>query len=630
MSWIKNNEWLKPDTDHRIRWRELSRFVANYRPYRARLAAAGALAFLGSATAFLIPMIFRKVQTAIVARDVSLLLVALFGFLAISLLEIATTFGIRIVNSRVSSLLNRRLVLQYYSKILNLAVEEFIAFRRQSNIFQRLIDAMSITVQFTNILLRGGQLLIVILIMAAVIGTLSPVVLAVLALGSAVLFVHVAAQARRLGTLRQRALAVNYPLVGKMTEIIHGLFTIKALAASVQVTSDVKKLVDEKTEADYLELEGGVRSDQIAQALRTVTLVAAIGVSFTLMMSGRLALADVFSLFLLTQLLLQPVAEFALLYQLVSKLSVNVRKFYEVLDLRDEVEEARIALAARRNNGKALVLPPGLATGTARAAKSGGNGSHTPPELPEPADQPGHIVLRDLAFTYRDGKEVLSGVDLEIRPGEKISLIGRSGVGKTTLIRLLLGFLQPQRGTILVDGVDVTNLMDKNVYRRQFGVVSQQDFLFGTSLRENLTFGLDEEVADERIEEALRSVLLWDGIRDLGEGLETSYSEDLFSGGQQQRLFIARALLRRPKIVLLDEPTSALDFESEDHVMKAIDRLVGDHTTITIAHRLSTVRNADRVVVLHEGQVRAVGTHEELYESDDYYRDLCNYNSFVM
>ncbi|MEM6795340.1 MAG: ATP-binding cassette domain-containing protein, partial [Acidobacteriota bacterium] len=288
---------------------------------------------------------------------------------------------------------------------------------------------------------------------------------------------------------------------------------------------------------------------------------------------------------------------------------------------------------AAHANGSAHTNGTAHANGSARANGAAHANGHGPLDLGLSLDEAkarGHIVFENVGFTYRDGKKVLSNVNLDIKPGEHVSLIGRSGVGKTTLMRLLLGFLQPQEGRILVDGVEVTSLEDKNAYRRIFGVVSQQDFLFGTSIRENLAFGLEAGVEEERMIEALRMVDLWKDIESLPDSLDSSYSSDVFSGGQKQRFFIARALLRDPSIVLLDEPTSALDFESESQVMTALDRLVGRNTTITIAHRLSTVRNSDRVVVLHGGQVKATGTHDDLYQSDGYYRSLCDYNSFVV
>ncbi|MEM1183101.1 MAG: ATP-binding cassette domain-containing protein [Acidobacteriota bacterium] len=622
MSWTKNNDWLKVNDDPTIHWRDLRRFIAYYSEFKKILLLAALFTILSSAAAFYIPVVFRRVQEAMVAGNVNLLIWALGGFLVISLAEVAAGFGVRIINSRVATRLNENLVLRYYRKILNLSIEDFIAFKRRSNLFQRIIDAMQITNDFTNILISGGQKAISVVVIGVVIYLISPTILAVLAVGAVALFIHALYQARRLALLRTRSLGVNYPLIGKMTEVLGGLFTIKALAASVAVTSDVRGLVERKAGADYSEQVAEVQSAQIGNVLRLFALTTSLGVGCALTLTGELMLAEVFAVYLLANLFMMPVAELATYYQLLSRLSVNVGKYFEVIDLPDEAQAVRLAVASRSRQAELLALPAPPAVKASKELELGLS--------PQEAKARGHIVFENINFSYRDGKRVLSDVNLTIKPGEHISLIGRSGVGKTTLMRLLLGFLQPQQGKIMVDGVEVTSLEDKNAYRRSFGVVSQQDFLFGTSIRENLAFGLDDTVDESRMMEALRLVNLRDDVEALSEGLDAKYSEDLFSGGQKQRFFIARALLRDPSIVLLDEPTSALDFESEEKVMDALDRLVGRNTTITIAHRLSTVRNADRVIVLHDGRIQATGTHDELYESDGYYRSLCNYNSFVV
>jgi ABC-type multidrug transport system fused ATPase/permease subunit len=269
-------------------------------------------------------------------------------------------------------------------------------------------------------------------------------------------------------------------------------------------------------------------------------------------------------------------------------------------------------------------LPPGGRLEVLEA----GVAAHAPPAALGVAR--GQIVFDDVWFTYRGGSPVLTGVDLEVRAGERISLIGRSGAGKTTLLRLLLSFVQPQRGRIYLDGQDLAALPDRTAHRRQFGVVTQQDVLFNVTLRENLTFGLTRAAADPQLEQALQATNLWEEVSRLPEGLSTLYRPDMFSVGQKQRLFIARALLRDPSIVLLDEPTSALDFQNEGLVLRAIEELMAGKTTMTVTHRLSTLRAADRVVVLEAGMISAAGSHECLYETNRYYRDLCEYNSFVV
>lgn len=672
MSWVKNNDWLKTDVQRTVSWGSLRRFAANYAPFRAHLAGAALLALLGSGTAFLIPPLFQFVQRALVERDARLVAWAVGGYLAILLAEAAVGFSIRILRTRVATRLNEGLLLQYYGKMLNLSAEEFIAFRQRSNLFQRVIDATSVTPQFTDVLIRGAQSVIVLVVVAFVIAGLSPAVLAVALIGAAALFGVVLSQGRTLQAMRQRLLAVNYPLVGKMLEVIEGLFTIKALSASVRVTSDVRALVGKKADAEMGEALAEARSGALSQGVRALTVAATIGTSFALMMRGEITVAEVFALYVLTGTLLGPVSELAGFYQGLATISVNVDNYYEVLDLEDEERQALAFAAARRAeraaalasaesveatksvaavNSAAPVLvgagsgvdggrvgggsrvshltspihllsdPAELVAPVRLHVESNGNGKHAPR---------GHVEFRDVEFAYRGGPPVITGLNLEIMPGEKVSLIGKSGVGKTTLIRLLIGFLLPQKGTISVDGEDVASLADKNAFRKQFGVVSQRDFFFGTSLRENLCFGLDELRSDDEIADALDRVGLWDAVKRLPNGLATTFSEDLFSGGQKQRFYIARALLRQPAIVVLDEPTSALDFESEALVMKALDELAGGRTTITIAHRLSTVQGADRVIVIDDGRVKAAGPHRELYDADAYYRALCDYNSFIV
>lgn len=635
MNWIRNNEWLKPVDDHQVRWGQLRRFAANYRSFRTPLLAAAFLALLGSATAFAIPVVFFRLQQALTWRQFGLLTLALAVYLGILLFEIATTYGIRVIRSHISTRLNRELVLQYYGKILNLEIEEFIAFRQRTNLFQRVIDAMAITPQFTDFLVHGGRSAIVLVVVGAAIALLSPQVLAVLVVGSALLFTYMVIRSRELRELRQRTIALNYPLVGKMIEVINGLFTIKTLSASVRVTSDVSELVSGRTAADYDEQKVEAGALQFATAIRQVVLLFAIAEAIVLLVTDRLLFSEVLSLYILAGLFLQPVSDLAVMYQSLSRLSVNVQAFYEVLDLRDETAAVPASFPSSGRVVRVAVAEPQRAAAAVGAAGGNGRGAGFVPAPAAPAlnddgTPSGHIVFSDLEFAYRDGSPVLSDVDLEIQAGERVSLIGRSGVGKTTLLRLLLGLLHPQRGRILVDGVDVATWTDRNAYRRQFGVVSQHDVLFGVSIRENLTFGLHEQVPDERMEEALRMVDLWSDVERLPEGLGARYSADMFSGGQKQRFFIARALLRQPSIVLLDEPTSALDFENEGKVIQAVDRLVGGKTTITIAHRLSTVHSSDRVVVMDRGGIRGSGTHEELYRDNDYYRALCDYNSFVV
>ena len=203
-------------------------------------------------------------------------------------------------------------------------------------------------------------------------------------------------------------------------------------------------------------------------------------------------------------------------------------------------------------------------------------------------------------------------VSLEIRPGETVAFVGSSGSGKSTLLNLVLGFVRPTAGTILLDGADMQDL-DLRTVRRFVSVVPQESVLFEGSIRDNIAYGLPE-LGDEAIHEALRDANALDVVASQPHGWDTVVGERgaRLSGGQRQRLAIARALVRNPRILLLDEATSALDPESEQLVKEALSRLMRGRTTLVVAHRLSTIRSADRIVVLEGGRIVEVGAHDEL------------------
>ncbi len=225
----------------------------------------------------------------------------------------------------------------------------------------------------------------------------------------------------------------------------------------------------------------------------------------------------------------------------------------------------------------------------------------------------GEIVFENVSFSYPRGREVaLKEISLQIKPGETIAFVGESGAGKSTLVNLAIGFRQPTAGKVLLDGHDLREL-DLRTYRRQIGVVPQTTLLFNGTLRENVTYGL-EKVSEDALWKVLADANLAEFVRSLPKGLDTPLGESgaQLSGGQRQRLAIARALVRNPRLVILDEATSALDTESERLVQEALVRLTQGRTTLIVAHRFSTIRHAQRIVVLQRGRIVEHGTHAEL------------------
>lgn len=225
----------------------------------------------------------------------------------------------------------------------------------------------------------------------------------------------------------------------------------------------------------------------------------------------------------------------------------------------------------------------------------------------------GRIELRGVTVRYPDGgRPALDGLDLDIEAGTTVALVGPSGSGKSTLMNTVLGLIRPASGAVLLDGADMEAL-DMRSVRRHVSVVPQDSVLFEGSIRDNITYGLGP-IDDERVGRALRDANALDFVESLPDGWNTVVGERgaRLSGGQRQRLSIARALIRDPRILFLDEATSALDSESERHIQGALETLMRGRTTLVVAHRLSTIRSADVIVVLEDGRIAEQGTHDEL------------------
>ncbi|KAM4054689.1 ABC transporter [Hirsutella rhossiliensis] len=245
----------------------------------------------------------------------------------------------------------------------------------------------------------------------------------------------------------------------------------------------------------------------------------------------------------------------------------------------------------------------------------------------------GHVEFRDVHFRYptRPEQPVLRGLNLSVRPGQYVALVGASGCGKSTTIALLERFYDPLAGGVFIDGKEISSL-NINDYRSHIALVSQEPTLYQGSIRENILLGsADEHVSDEAIEFACREANIYDFILSLPEGFNTMVGSKgaLLSGGQKQRIAIARALIRDPKILLLDEATSALDSESEHVVQVALDKAAKGRTTIAVAHRLSTIQKADVIYVFDQGRIVEAGTHSELMKRNGRYAELVNLQSLA-
>jgi ATP-binding cassette, subfamily B, multidrug efflux pump len=247
---------------------------------------------------------------------------------------------------------------------------------------------------------------------------------------------------------------------------------------------------------------------------------------------------------------------------------------------------------------------------------------HDKPDAVELKNSEGHVEFRDVSFGY-DGKNmVLKNINLDVKPGMNVAILGATGSGKSSIINLIPRFYDVNRGVILIDGIDVRNYKIKSV-REQVGIVRQDPFIFSTTFKENIAYGVENATMEE-IELAAKEAKIHDYIVSLPRGYDEEIGERgvTVSGGQKQRIAIARALLKNPKILILDDSTSSVDTQTEHDIQQALDELLTNRTTFIITQRLSSVKKADYIVVLDDGEIAEEGTHDDLMIRDGIYRRL--------
>ena len=384
---------------------------------------------------------------------------------------------------------------------------------------------------------------------------------------------------------RERRLVERWSSIyGRFNEVLAGMMTVKGFGME---DAEMRRFLDGVREGNAMTLRG-VRSDGRNGAFRTLAAtsarVAALAVGGYLAFEGQIGLGTLVAFLGYIGGLFGPVQGLTNTYQTFRRATVSLESIYGILDAEDTVGDV--------------------------------------PDAANVSPLRGEVQFKQVGFAYHAGTPVLRGIDLTVRPGETVALVGPSGSGKTTLVTLLQRLHPVTSGSILIDGIDVRAMTQRSL-RSQVGVVFQDPHLFNDTVRANIAYGRPDATA-EQIEAVARAAQAHDFIMALPDGYDTIVRErgSRLSGGQRQRIAIARALLKDSPILILDEATSALDGESEHLMQLALRRLLRGRTALVIAHRLSTVREADRIVVIDGGVITETGTHEELCGRGEYYASM--------
>ncbi|NBC16588.1 MAG: ATP-binding cassette domain-containing protein [Bacteroidetes bacterium] len=576
---------VKPRRSPATLWKALRRILALARPYRARLGLALVLTALSSLVWLAVPLGLRELLDAVFQQGDRVMLNRLaLGLLILFLLQTALSFGggylLSWTGERVVADLRQRL----YEHLHALSLR-FFAEQRTGDLTSRLTNDVSsvrtaVTSSLVELLTQTLTLAGSVVLMVVLNWRLSLLIFVVVP-AATVAAIYFGRTIRRLARRVQDELAETTAIA---EEALAAVRVVKAFARSPYEVQRYHDAIETLFGTTIRKVLVNTAFGSIIGLMFMGALIAIFWFGGVEVLAGRLTAGDLVAFIFYAFNIARGVGGMARLYSTFNSAAGASERLFELLDTEPELQDAPDALALPRIQGT--------------------------------------VRFEHVSFRYDPEQPVLRDIDVTVAPGQMVALVGPSGAGKTTLLNLIPRFFDPTSGRVRIDGHDLRDVRVQSL-RQQLAVVPQETYLFSASIRDNIRYGrLD--AADAEVEAAARAANAHDFIAGLPDGYDAEVGERgvKLSAGQRQRVAIARALLRDARILLLDEATSALDATSEALVQDALDRLMQGRTTFVIAHRLATVRHADRILVLDEGRIVQTGTHDDLAHRPGLYREF--------
>lgn len=563
----------------------LGRFLQFFKGYEARIALSVILILSVTGLTLPYPLIIRAVlDQALPHKDWNQLKLLMLLFLAIFLARGGLAYLNRVLLQRIGMRITCNLRKHVFAHLQTLSVK-YYENRQTGKIASRVAEDtgqlfLMVTDVLVNVITDSLTLVAVLVVLFWIQWELALVAAAVLPF----FLINYRLSKSTLRKISRRHRRNWDRVLGFLHERVASARLVKSFSMEEQEIARFNRGI----ENDYRNYNAlvihNVRLWVIADMISSFGTLAVLMYGGWLVIQGQMTVGDLMAFLTYIGFLYTPIVRLSDLNAVVQRATTSLEKIYEVLDTPSFVVESSDAVRL--------------------------------------APVKGQVEFRDVQFSYEAGRKTLNNINLSVEPGQMVALVGPSGAGKTTLINLLCRFYDVDQGAILIDDTDIRNVTLKSL-RRQIGFVMQESLLFSGSLLDNIRYGLPEAGLED-VTKAAQSANAHEFIRKLPRGYHTSIGERgvRLSGGQKQRIAIARAILKNPRILIFDEATSSLDSESERLIQEAMERLLLNRTSFIIAHRLSTVLKADKIVVLQNGEICEQGTHGELFRKDGVYRKL--------